>query len=83
MSDPRTLETSPDSAPMVPNVPKVNIVMSLKNNDDFLMHGVVLQNRVSRPRSPNVSRETMGVCSLDVSSETFLRKAPHTRPLGL
>jgi hypothetical protein len=23
----------------------VNMVMSLKNKDDFLMHGVVLQNR--------------------------------------
>src|SRR5882724_6442448 len=32
--------------------------MSLKNKGDFLMHGVVLRNRVFRPRSPNVSRET-------------------------
>jgi len=31
---------------MVSDVPKVRKVMSLKFNDDFLMHGVVLQNRV-------------------------------------
>jgi len=32
----------------MPNVRKVN---SLKRNDGFLMHGVVLQNRVFRPRA--------------------------------
>jgi len=39
-------------------VPEVNNVMSLKNKDDFLMHGVVLQNRVFRPLRRDVSRET-------------------------
>jgi hypothetical protein len=46
-------------------VPKVRKVMSLKRKGDFLMHGVVLQNRMFRDRSRDVSRET------------FLRK---TRP---
>jgi hypothetical protein len=40
-------------------VPEVRKVMSLKNKGDFLMHGVVLQNRVfPDPRPRNVSRET-------------------------
>jgi hypothetical protein len=30
-------------------MPKVRKVMSLQNKDDFLMHGVVLQNRVFQP----------------------------------
>jgi hypothetical protein len=30
-------------------VPKLRKVNSLKHNDDFLMHGVVLQNRVFPP----------------------------------
>jgi hypothetical protein len=34
---------------MVADVPNPDQVMSLKNNDDFLMHGVVLQIRVFRP----------------------------------
>jgi hypothetical protein len=46
-------------------VPKVRKVMSLKRKGDFLMHGVVLQNRMFHDRSRDVSRET------------FLRK---TRP---
>ena len=33
---------------MVADVPNPDQVMSLKNNDDFLMHGVVLQIRVFR-----------------------------------
>jgi len=32
--------------------------MLLKNQDDFLMHGVVLQIRVFRTRHRDVSRET-------------------------
>jgi hypothetical protein len=39
-------------------VPEVRKVNSLKHNDDFLMHGVVLQNRVFRSPSADVSRET-------------------------
>jgi hypothetical protein len=39
-------------------VPEVDKVMSLKNKDDFLMHGVVLQNRVFRTPACHVSRET-------------------------
>jgi hypothetical protein len=31
------------------DVPDVNKVKSLQNHGDFLMHGVVLQNRVFRP----------------------------------
>jgi hypothetical protein len=46
----------------VPNVPNPNIVMLLILLPDFLMYGVVLQNRVFRARSPDVSRETSRHC---------------------
>jgi hypothetical protein len=41
-------------------VPKVRKVNSLKHKDDFLIHGVVLQNRVFQARPADVSRETSG-----------------------
>jgi hypothetical protein len=40
----------PDRSFPISDVPKVRHVMSLKLNDEFLMHGVVLQNRVFRTR---------------------------------
>jgi hypothetical protein len=47
------LETGHEGASEVPNPHEI---ISLKTKDDFLMHGVVLQNRVFRPaparRSP-------------------------------
>ena len=42
---------SPDRSRTVSDVPKVVKVNSLKNHDNFLMHGVVLQNRVFRPQA--------------------------------
>jgi hypothetical protein len=53
--------------------------MSLKNKGDFLMHGVVLQIHVFRPRSPNVSRETSPARSPDVSRETVFSERPFRR----
>jgi hypothetical protein len=65
----------------------VRKVMSLKNKSDFLMHGVVLQNRVFRPASamfhvkhlsveglpsqPDVSRETIFPTAADSSARCF------------
>jgi hypothetical protein len=43
----------------VSDVPKVCKVILLKTKGDFLMHGVVLQNRVFRTLLPHVSRETL------------------------
>jgi hypothetical protein len=42
-------------------VPEARKVMSLKNKDDFLMHGVVLQNRVFRVAARAVPRETVAM----------------------
>jgi len=67
-------------------VPEVRKVMPLKNKRYFLMHGVVLQNRVFRPRRPMFHVKHLCVkglanplahrrhADLDVSRETFLRK---------
>jgi hypothetical protein len=51
-------------------VPEVDKVMLLKNKGDFLMHGVVLQNRVFW---------TLGC---DVSRETFRRPMFHVKPFS-
>jgi len=52
-------------------VPKLRKVNSLKYSGDFLMHGVVLQNRVFRTQAGDVSRETSGrPAQCDVSRET-------------
>ncbi len=81
---------------VVSHVPEVRIVMSLKNKDDFLMHGVVLQNRVLRARAPDVSRETFlrkkdcrpsprsAAHGHDVSRETIFSIAAHShRPRAM
>jgi hypothetical protein len=68
--------------------------MSLKNKDDFLMHGVVLQNRMFRPRPAMfhvkhfcVNRQ-FSACGIgsesltahpDVSRETVNRKDAKTQ----
>jgi hypothetical protein len=55
--------------------------MSLKNKGDFLMHGVVLQNRMFSAGRPDVSRETflrkrtiLPSAGGDVSRETAREK---------
>jgi hypothetical protein len=42
---------------MVSGVPEVTTLNLLKNGDDFLMHGVVLQNRlVAAPPAPHLRK---------------------------
>jgi hypothetical protein len=68
--------------------------MSLKNMDDFLMHGVVLQNRVSRPGPARPMFHVKHPCAKrtilpsaegrDVSRETIFSDASHpfTAPIS-
>jgi hypothetical protein len=63
----------------VPNPAKV---ISLKRKDDFLVHGVVLQNPVFQARDGDVSRETFmrtaEATAGDVSRETIFSKTAFT-----
>jgi len=56
-------------------VPQVRKVMLLKSKGDFLMHGVVLQNRVFRALT-RVSRETSPLFHVKPFSPTPLTKNP-------
>jgi hypothetical protein len=52
-------------------VAKVRKVISLKDKGDFLMHGVVLQNRFFGPCRRDVSRETIFPSAADSTARCF------------
>jgi hypothetical protein len=59
-------------------VPEVHKVISLESKDDFLMHGVVLQNLVFRPASAMFHVKHLCVRRpRDVSRETIFSSAAH------